>query len=109
MSIRISGYRLPRIAIPRITIHTGDKDHDQSYDRDARHHAILSAIDERAKNHPSTWEQYIDQQGGMMDIVAMEYAELMEQRSAGSIHGLEKELTDLAAACLCALKKMKAK
>lgn len=109
MSIRIGGYRLPRVAIPRITISTGDKDHDKSYDRDTRHHAILSTIDERAKDHPSTWDQYIDQPGGMMEIVEMEYAELMEQKSASSRHGVEKELTDLAAACLCALKKMKAK
>lgn len=45
--------------------------------------------------------------GGLMSIVEMEYKELMTEKADGSHHGIEKELTDLAAACICALRKMK--
>lgn len=31
----------------------------------------------------------------------------MEKKAEGSHTGVEKELTDLVAACICALKKMK--
>ena len=39
--------------------------------------------------------------------IEMEYKELMEKKAYGSRAGIEKELTDLAAACICALKKIK--
>lgn len=42
-----------------------------------------------------------------MSVVEMEYKELMDHKASGSRSGMEKELTDLAAACICALHKMK--
>lgn len=60
----------------------------------------------RMDNPPSTWASYHDNPGGMMSIVEMEYRELMEEKTEGSTSGIKKELTDLAAACIHALKKM---
>ena len=67
--------------IPRIhlpRVSIGSDDHDDDYERDSHY-----------------------------QIVEMEYKELMTEKADGSHHGIEKELTDLAAACICALRKMK--
>lgn len=106
--IKIAGYRMPRINLPRIVIgsHEG-KDHDGYHSRTHEHGSAMADVHERISNPPHTWEAYHDKPGGMMSIVEMEYKELMAEKANSSKHGIEKELTDLAAACICALKKMK--
>ncbi|UPT52982.1 hypothetical protein [Hafnia phage yong3] len=79
--------------------------HHDSYARE--HGSIMAAIEARMENPPHTWAAHHGKAGGMMSIVEMEYMELMDAKSSGSKHSIEKELADLAAACMCALKKMK--
>lgn len=67
----------------------------------------MAEVHERMVEHPSTWHDYLGKTDGMMSIIEMEYKELMEKKAYGSRAGIEKELTDLAAACICALKKIK--
>ncbi|UGL62517.1 hypothetical protein JLBYU41_66 [Escherichia phage JLBYU41] len=105
MKIRVAGYHLPRVHLPRVVI--GGKDNDGDYDRDHEHDSVMGSVIERTKHHPKTWDAHIDKPGGLMSIVEMEYKELMTEKADGSHHGIEKELTDLAAACICALRKMK--
>ena len=106
--IKIAGYKLPRIHLPRIVIGSDkEKDHDGYRYADHEHDTAMGNVHERIKNPPHTWEAYHDKPGGLMAIVEMEYKELMAEKAESSKHGIEKELTDLAAACICALKKMK--
>lgn len=79
--------------------------HHDSYA--SEHGSVMATIKERMENPPHTWASYHGKPGGMMSIVEMEYTELMDAKSSGSKHSIEKELTDLAAACMCAIKKMK--
>lgn len=104
MKIRYAGYKIPRIHLPRVSI--GNDDHDD-YERDSKHDSVMGSVMERTKHYPKTWDAHIDKPGGLMSIVEMEYKELMTEKADGSHHGIEKELTDLAAACICALRKMK--
>lgn len=78
--------------------------HHDSYA--GEHGSVMANVKARMDNPPSTWESYHDKPGGMMSIVEMEYRELMEEKTEGSTSGVKKELTDLAAACIHALKKM---
>ncbi|QHR65790.1 hypothetical protein H1N92_gp75 [Escherichia phage aaroes] len=105
MKILVAGYHLPRVHLPRVVIEGNG--HDRDYDRDHEHDAVMGSVIERTKHHPKTWDAHIDKPGGLMSIVEMEYKELMTEKADGSHHGIEKELTDLAAACICALRKMK--
>lgn len=105
MKILVAGYHLPRVHLPRVVI--GGNSHDRDYDRDHEHDAVMGSVIERTKHYPKTWDAHIDKPGGLMSIVEMEYKELMTEKADGSHHGIEKELTDLAAACICALRKMK--
>lgn len=73
-----------------------------------KHGTTMAHVQGRMENPPHTWAAYHDKPGGMMSIVEMEYRELMEAKTEGVHSAIEKELTDLAAACMCALKKMKA-
>lgn len=77
--------------------------HDSSV---SEHSSVMAHVKARMDNPPSTWASYHDKPGGMMSIVEMEYRELMEEKAEGSTSGIKKELTDLAAACINALKKM---
>lgn len=77
--------------------------HDSSV---SEHGSVMAHVKARMDNPPSTWASYHDKPGGMMSIVEMEYRELMEEKAEGSTSGIKKELTDLAAACINALKKM---
>lgn len=85
--------KLPNVALPRISVGEHHQEH-------------LTYVLDRMDNPPSTWASYHDKPGGMMSIVEMEYRELMEEKTEGSTSGIKKELTDLAAACINALKKM---
>lgn len=106
MKIRIAGYKLPKIALPRVVIGSHeDKHHDDYHLRDHEHDSIMGNVHERISNPPHTWAAHYDKPGGMMAIVEMEYKELMDRKESGAKAGIEKELTDLAAACICALKK----
>lgn len=64
----------------------------------------MAEVRERLANPPATWRAYAGHSGAMMAIVEMEYKELMAAREGGTSKDVEKELTDLAAACLNALK-----
>ena len=105
MKIILAGNHLAREHFPRVVI--GGNGHDRDYDRDHEHDAVMGSVIERTKHYPKTWDAHIDKPGGLMSIVEMEYKELMTEKADGSHHGIEKELTDLAAACICALRKMK--
>lgn len=106
--IKIAGYKMPRIHLSRVVIGSHEeKDHDSYHYGSHEHGAVMADVHERISNPPRTWEAYHDKPGGMMSIVEMEYKELMTEKADSSKHGIEKELTDLAAACICALKKMK--
>lgn len=107
MNIKIAGYRLPRVLLPRLVIKTGEKDHDDYHSGDHEYGAAMADVHERIKYPPQTWAAYHDKPGGLMSVVEMEYKELMDHKASGSRSGMEKELTDLAAACICALHKMK--
>lgn len=105
--------KLPKVALPRISVgehhHEYEKEeykHAHSYARDREHMAAMSNVLDRMEEPPHTWASYHDKPGGMMSIVEMEYRELMEEKTEGSTSGIKKELTDLAAACIHALKKM---
>lgn len=106
--------KLPKVALPRISVgehhHEHEKEeykHAHSYARDHEHMAAMSNVLDRMEEPPHTWAAYHDKPGGMMSIVEMEYRELMECKKEGNREGIMKELTDLAAACTCALQKMK--
>lgn len=106
--------KLPKVALPRISVgeyhHEHEKEeykHAYSYARDHEHMAAMSNVLDRMEEPPHTWAAYHDKPGGMMSIVEMEYRELMECKKEGDRAGIMKELTDLAAACTCALQKMK--
>ena len=105
MKIRVAGYHLPSVHLPRVE--NGGKGHDGDYDREHEHDSVMGSVIARTKHYPKTWDAHIDKPGGLMSIVEMEYKELMTEKADGSHHGIEKELTDLAAACICALRKMK--
>lgn len=104
MKIYLPRKKLPRVTLARISFDDDDSGHE---DPDHKHHGAMKEVADRMEDHPKTWDAYIDQPGGMMSIVEMEYSELMEKKADGSRAGIEKELTDLAAACICALNKMK--
>lgn len=104
MKIYLPRQKLPRVTMARISFGGGDSEHEEL---DHKHHHAMKKVAHRMEDHPKTWDSYIDQPGGMMSIVEMEYSELMEKKADGSLAGIEKELTDLAAACICALSKMK--
>lgn len=94
----------PRVHLPRISI--GGK-HDRDHDRNDEYDSIMEHVESRAKHYPKTWDSHIGKSGGRMAIVEMEYSELMSVKSSGSHAEIERELLDLAAACICALHKMK--
>lgn len=80
--------------------------HDRHASGSYEHGSVMANVHERLENPPHTWASYHDKPGGLIAIVEMEYRELMEEKAEGSHSGIKKELTDLAAACICALKKM---
>lgn len=106
MKIYLPRQKLPRVTMARITFGDDGSEHEEP-DHKHKHHQAMKEVADRMEDHPKTWDAYIDQPGGMMSIVEMEYSELMEKKADGSRAGIEKELTDLAAACICALNKMK--
>lgn len=105
MRLKVAGYHLPRVRLPRITY--GESDHDRNHKRYHEDDSVMAEVHERMVEHPSTWYEYLGKTDGMISIIEMEYRELMEKKSYGSRADIEKELTDLAAACICALKKLK--
>lgn len=118
--IKLAGYRMPRVHLPRISIGGSDhdsehrkRDHRRGRDRhdygDHEHGAAMAEVMDRTKHYPKTWAAHIDKPGGLMAIVEMEYKELMAEKASGSHHEIVDELTDLAAACICAIHEMKSK
>lgn len=98
MKIRLAGYKMPRVKLPRVVIGSGS---------DCEHDSVFDHVHERMEHHPPTWDPYMGSHEGAMSIVEMEYKELMARKAEGSTSGIKKELTDLAAACAHALKEMK--
>lgn len=96
-----SGYQLPHIVLPRLVIK--EKRHDRSTDRDHEHDPIIRRIEHTISRRPESWSGYSDLTGA----VIMEYGEFMTCRSDGDQDGMERELIELAAACICAIKEMK--
>lgn len=118
--IKIATYGLPKVRVPKIHIalpyykvgrdddeYEEEKHHDGISSRSHESVSVMADVHERMEYPPHTWASYDGKPGGMMAIVEMEYRELMECKAEGHKAGIEKELTDLAAACLCALEKMK--
>lgn len=112
-SVGVPMVKLPKVALPYIKVgshreHEHEEyHHDRSHARSHESMAAISDVHERMEQPPHTWEAYHDKPGGMMSIVEMEYRELMECKKEGDRKGVKKELADLAAACICALEKMK--
>lgn len=69
----------------------------------------VAEIVSRLESPPATWRVYKGHSGGAMSIVEMEYRELMQAKAEGTEADIEKELTDLAAACANALIEIGAK
>ena len=105
MRIVIAGYRMPKIHLPRIHIGGDDeiKHKRESYYGDSPIAHVMEKID----NKPHTWAAHMGKPDGMMQIVEMEYKELMEKKASGSKSDIRKELEELAAACIVALERMK--
>ena len=105
MRILIAGYRMPKIHLPRIHIGGDDeiKHKRESYYGDSPIAHVMEKID----NKPHTWAAHMGKPDGMMQIVEMEYKELMEKKASGSKSDIRKELEELAAACIVALERMK--
>lgn len=104
MRIVIAGYRMPKIHLPRIHI-GGD---DESRKRDSYYgDSPIAHVMEKIDNKPQTWAAHMGKPDGMMQIVEMEYKELMEKKASGSKSDMRKELEELAAACIVALERMK--
>ena len=97
MKIHVSGYKMPRVKLPRIVLGSGSE---------CEHDPVFDHVHERMEHHPPTWDSYMGSKDGAMSIVEMEYKELMARKAEGSTAGIKKELTDLAAACAHALKMM---
>lgn len=70
------------------------------------HHPVVAEVVERLANHPATWNAYSKSRKDLVHIVEMEYKELVQAMSSNSEEHVCKELTDLAAACIHALKHM---
>ena len=105
MRIVIAGYHMPKIHLPRI--HIGGDDHE-SRKRDSYYgDSPIAHVMEKIDNKPQTWAAHMGKPDGMMQIVEMEYKELMEKKASGSKSDIRKELEELAAACIVALEKMK--
>lgn len=105
MRIVIAGYHMPKIHLPRI--HIGGDDHE-SRKRDSYYgDSPIAYVMEKIDNKPQTWAAHMGKPDGMMQIVEMEYKELMEKKASGSKSDMRKELEELAAACIVALEKMK--
>lgn len=85
-----------------------------SFDMEGLHHeqhageygSALARVKERLHKHPSTWVAHGTSKSGLMAIVAMEYQELMEAKASGDEKHIEKELCDLAAACIRAYEHL---
>lgn len=119
MHVRLATIGLPHVKLLRVALpyyrigHEDDHHHKEDYQhdgyalRDHEHVSVMADVHERMENPPLTWAAYRDKPGGRMTIVEMEYQELMACKAEGSRAGIVKELEDLAAACLCALDKMK--
>ena len=67
---------------------------------------VVASVVERMVNHPDTWNAYSTSRVDLIHIVEMEYKELMQAMDKNSEEHVRKELTDLAAACVHALKSM---
>lgn len=70
------------------------------------HHPVVAEVMERMEDHPDTWNAYSKTRQDLVSIVEMEYKELMQAMNMNSEEHVCKELTDLAAACIHALKHM---
>lgn len=68
--------------------------------------SAMARVKERLHKHPSTWAAHGTSKSGLMAIVAMEYQELMEAKASGDEKHIEKELCDLAAACIRAYEHL---
>ena len=68
--------------------------------------SALAAVQDRVGNPPATWGAYDGHPDAMRSIIDMEKHELVQAYASGDVHAIKKELTDLAAACVCALKAM---
>lgn len=105
MRIVIAGYHMPRIHLPRI--HIGGGEHESMKRESYYGDSPIAHVMEKIDNKPHTWAAHMGKPDGMMQIVEMEYKELMEKKASGSKSDMRKELEELAAACIVALERMK--
>lgn len=105
MRIVIAGYHMPKIHLPRI--HIGGGEHESMKRESYYGDSPIAHVMEKIDNKPHTWAAHMGKPDGMMQIVEMEYKELMEKKASGSKSDMRKELEELAAACIVALERMK--
>lgn len=108
MRIVIAGYHMPKIHLPRIHIVGDDESRSAKHKRESYYgDSPIAHVMEKIDNKPHTWAAHMGKPDGMMQIVEMEYKELMEKKASGSKSDILKELEELAAACIVALERMK--
>lgn len=96
--MRLLTFNAPRVHFPVIRI--GDKNDDKSTDE---YHEAMADVKHHIKSNPETWRS----RSSLMAIIEMEYSELMTAKSDGSKSKIERELAELAAACVCELHRLK--
>lgn len=96
------------IAGPGVYHHTHHHHHHKKGDDDyvAVHHPVMESVHERIENPPTTWAAYAGHPNSAMAVIDMEHQELAYAKASGDPAAIIKELTDLAAACVHALKSM---
>lgn len=96
------------IIVHHHTHHHHHPSSDVVSERSTEHHShpVMAEVMARMHNYPSTWEGRMSSPEGHMSIVKMEYDELTAAHAMRDKHAVKKELEDLAAACICALKAM---
>lgn len=67
---------------------------------------VVEAVHARLENPPATWSAYAGHPNSVMAIIDMEHQELAYAKASGDPVAIEKELVDLAAACICALNAL---
>jgi len=78
--------------------------HHHYKDSHSDKHPQLVDVSERLEYHPQTWVNHLGSREGALKIVQLEMNELLDAIQTNSEEHICKELTDLSAACIYALK-----
>lgn len=109
MTVRLATYRLPRLTYSTPENHDYQKEanHYVHYSGTDEYDPIMANVHERVKNHSRVMRKHYGKRDGLMPLIKMEYDELIADHADGDAYEIEKELYDLAVACICAISEMK--